>query len=193
MNYRNDPYAGGFQRPHGGQQQQFPGIANPVYNGNYMPPPSTTPRALTPTSADAPGFNSALEFNPVPSPALPPVPVVGAEVATPPAPKSSGFSLSSIGGNIKDLQGLVERMGGLDGIITTMTKVQKVVGSVQQMAPLIKVLAGSFGKKSDSASSDDDIEEYVPKRRRRRRTGSSGRRRRVGSGTNGSRKRRPRR
>jgi len=189
MNYRNDSYAGGFQRPHGGQQQ-FPGIANPVYNGNYMPPPSATPRALTQTPGEAPGFNSAPEFNLAPVPA--PAPSVGAEAAAPPAPKSSGFSLSSIGGNIKDLQGLVERMGGLDGILTTMTKVQKVVGSFQQMAPLIKVLAGSFGKKSSSDSSDDDIDEYVPKRRRKRRRGSNSRRR-VGSGTNGSRKRRPRR
>ncbi|WP_143044376.1 hypothetical protein [Paenibacillus sp. CF384] len=99
----------------------------------------------------------------------------------------SGFNLAT---SLNDLKGVVDRMGGIDGIVTTMGKVQKVVGSITQMAPLIKVLAGSFGKKGASVTSTDDDDDAPPKRRKRKRrrtaTGKSG-------VTPGGRRRRPRR
>jgi hypothetical protein len=86
--------------------------------------------------------------------------------------KAGGFSLASLG----EIKGFVDRIGGIDGILTTVTKVQKVMSSVSQMAPLVKVLMGSFGKKSSDDSDDEDSSEWKPKRRKRRKTGS-------GSGT----------
>ncbi len=80
--------------------------------------------------------------------------------------------------SLTEIKGFVDRIGGLDGILTTVGKVQKVVSSVSQMAPLVKVILGSFKKDSGSDAADDDIE-VVPKKRKRRRkpTGSAGRRR----------------
>ncbi|MNV84997.1 hypothetical protein D3C71_1789150 [compost metagenome] len=46
----------------------------------------------------------------------------------------------------------------------TMSKVQKIVQNVQQMAPMLKVLMASFGKKK-AAESD------APRRKRRKRKG----------------------
>lgn len=90
-----------------------------------------------------------------------------------PAQPKKGFSLANLGSlaNLNEIKGFVDRMGGLDGILTTVTKVQKVVGSITQMAPLVKVLMGSFGKKSISKS-DDASSEWKPKRRKRRKTGT---------------------
>ncbi|MNH31968.1 hypothetical protein D3C79_923810 [compost metagenome] len=100
--------------------------------------------------------------------------------------KASGFSLANLG----EIKGFVDRIGGLDGILSTMTKVQKVVSSVTQMAPLVKVLMGSFGKKSATVSDDNlaDDGEWRPKRRRRRKPSGG-----TGKGNSGNRRRPPKR
>lgn len=82
----------------------------------------------------------------------------------------AGFSLDKIG----ELKGVVDRLGGIDGILNSVGKMQKVVTNLQQMAPLIKVLAGSFKKESKSSQksySDDDDVIVRPKRRKRRKPG----------------------
>ena len=91
-----------------------------------------------------------------------------------PMAKPGGFSLSNLG----DLKVMIDRFGGIDGIVATVQKVQKVVSSMQQMAPMLKLLAGSLGKKKKAAVAADD-EEYIPprRRRRRRRNGSTSRHR----------------
>lgn len=102
----------------------------------------------------------------------------------PPAPQpSSGFSLASLSKlpNMTEIKGFVDRMGGIDGILSTVTKVQKVVSSVTQMAPMVKVLFGSFGKKGAS-SSDPGVTVQSPRRRNRRRGGTGTSRPRAGSG-----------
>ena len=70
---------------------------------------------------------------------------------------------------------MIDRMGGIDGVLEHVTKIQKIMSSVQQMAPMLKLL---MGKKASPAALDED--DYVPRRyrrrRRRRRTGSSRRR-----------------
>lgn len=96
-------------------------------------------------------------------------------------PKAGGFSLANLG----ELKGFVDRIGGIDGILSSVQKVQKVVSSVSQMAPLIKVLMGSFSKKS-TATDDDEAGEWKPKRRKRRKPG-------TGSGTARRRTRKRRR
>jgi hypothetical protein len=85
--------------------------------------------------------------------------------------------------NLADLKLIIDRMGGIDGILSTVQKVQKIVGTVQQFAPMIKLLAGSLGKgKAASASADN---EWRPRRRRRR----GGSRRRAVRSRRGARRR----
>ncbi|OAB36056.1 hypothetical protein [Paenibacillus glacialis] len=81
----------------------------------------------------------------------------------------SGFSLANIG----ELKGVIDRMGGIDGIVSSMGKFQKVMSGVQQMAPLIKLMMGSFGKgKTKGTPEDDDPIYYTPRKRRRKKTSS---------------------
>jgi hypothetical protein len=58
----------------------------------------------------------------------------------------AGSSNPLRGINFNQIKGYVDRMGGIDGIIGTMTKVQKFMGTFRQMAPMLKVLFNSFGK-----------------------------------------------
>ncbi|THF77343.1 hypothetical protein [Cohnella fermenti] len=89
--------------------------------------------------------------------------------------------------NLNDLKGMLDRMGGVEGLLSNVGKVQKFMTTVQQMAPLIKLFMGKKGGSSD----DDSEDSYRPRRRRRRRRRSSNRRtRRYGSGSgSGSRER----
>ncbi len=81
--------------------------------------------------------------------------------------------------NMNDIKNLVDRMGGIDGIMTTVGKAQKVVSTVQQMAPMLKLLMGSFGSKAAATDNDTfDEEDYSPTRKRRRRRKRSATRRR---------------
>lgn len=101
-----------------------------------------------------------------------------------------GFSLSNLTSmaNLNEIKGFVDRMGGLDGILSTITKVQKVVGTITQMAPLAKVFMGSFGKKSNAKESNSggSSVERRPPRRKSRRTGTGNGR--TKSGTVGRRR-----
>lgn len=88
--------------------------------------------------------------------------------------KKSGFSIS-------DIKQVIDRMGGIDGIVETMGKVQKVMNSVSQIAPVAKLLMGTLlpGKKKDEEAEDEN--EYRPKRKRRRKR-TTGRNRTPSSG-----------
>jgi hypothetical protein len=105
----------------------------------------------------------------------------------------AGTGSGGIGGllgnfNFGQLKGLVDRLGGIDGVIGTMGKVQKMMASFQQMAPMLKVLIGAFGSKAAtknagrlSAGSRKRRKRRAPQVRRaggRRRYGSRGRPRR---------------
>lgn len=98
-----------------------------------------------------------------------------AEVVTPtvlpaaPAPTGASGLLSKLPFNINvqnlnDLKALVDRMGGIEGVVATAGKVQKFMSTVQQMAPLIKLFMGKKG----SSSSSEGVGTYRPRRRRRR-------------------------
>jgi len=100
---------------------------------------------------------------------------------------AGGGSNPLSGLNMKQISGFVERMGGIDGILGTMGKVQKFMSSFQQMAPMIKVLFNSFTGKVKSAD-DDDV--AAPRSRKRRKKSSAARRRTGGKGTSTKRKRR---
>uniref|UniRef100_A0A4Y8PZU5 Tyrosine protein kinase n=2 Tax=Paenibacillus athensensis TaxID=1967502 RepID=A0A4Y8PZU5_9BACL len=74
-------------------------------------------------------------------------------------------------------------MGGIEGIMGTMGKVQKFVTTFQQMAPMFKVMFNSFGGKVKSTDDDDFAD--LPRRRKRRRGG----RRRKARGSSRRRRR----
>lgn len=91
-------------------------------------------------------------------------------------PASSNF-LSNL--NFKDIKGFIDRMGGIEGVMSTLTKVQKTMQTFQQMAPMLRLLLPKLGAKSTSLDDDDD---YYQRRRRRRRRRTS--KRRNSSSTN---------
>lgn len=99
--------------------------------------------------------------------------------------------------NMNDVKNLIDRMGGIEGIVNNIGKVQKVMQGFQQLAPMFSVLAGALGKKKGGGGSSpashtdthDDGYEYRPRKRR-----SSGSRRRSGTRrTSGSSKTKRRR
>ncbi|SFE73537.1 hypothetical protein SAMN05216378_3886 [Paenibacillus catalpae] len=182
MNYRNYPGGGGHSNPH-----QYP--PHSPHSGHHRRGYARN------TSQGFNSFQNPLGFGSetAPIPPAPPVfsteetiiqqedslpvvvPATAAELVETTTPAKSGsFNMPSL----NEIKGFVDRIGGLDGILTTVGKVQKVVSSVSQMAPLVKVIFGSFKKDSGSDVTDDDVE-LVPKKRKRRRkpTGSAGRRR----------------
>jgi hypothetical protein len=89
---------------------------------------------------------------------------------------SGASSGSGSGFNFNQVKTFVDRMGGIDGIMGTMGKMQKIFQSVQQMAPMMKLLMGSFLKGGGSATTTgrgNRLERWPSSGRR-----SSGRRRR---------------
>jgi hypothetical protein len=72
--------------------------------------------------------------------------------------------------NINQIKGIVDRMGGIDGVMGHVGRIQKFIQSMQQMAPMIKVLMGSFGNKATTAAKlDGDGLTAAGRRRRKRR------------------------
>jgi hypothetical protein len=92
-----------------------------------------------------------------------PVPFEGAGNAASGGASSLSSMLSGI--NVTQIKGFVDRMGGIEGIIGTMTKVQKVMANLRQMAPMLKLLFNSFGK----VKSTRTVHNNLPLRRRKRR------------------------
>ncbi|MBD0383313.1 aminotransferase [Paenibacillus sedimenti] len=88
---------------------------------------------------------------------------------------AGGSSNPLSGLNFKQIAGFVDRMGGIDGIIGTMGKVQKFMNSFQQMAPMMKVLFNSFGK--GKVASESNLEDLLPRKRKRRKKSGTARRR----------------
>lgn len=82
----------------------------------------------------------------------------------------ANFNLASLAkyADPDELKGLVDRFGGLDGILATVTKVQKVMSTVGQMAPMAKVFTGIFGNKRASGQEQTTAQSstYVPARRK---------------------------
>lgn len=99
-----------------------------------------------------------------------------------------GSSNPLSGLNMKQISGFVERMGGIDGILGTMGKVQKFMSSFQQMAPMVKTIFGAMGK--GKVASGDSVEVFKPKRKRRKKSGSAGRRKGGSKSGTAKRKRR---
>jgi hypothetical protein len=81
---------------------------------------------------------------------------------TPASPASSGFNL----GQIKDL---IDRMGGIEGVMANVTKVQSFIKNMQQMAPMFKLLLNSFGSKAATTNVNSKLDGLPRPRRRQNR------------------------
>lgn len=94
-------------------------------------------------------------------------------------PSAGAAAGGAAGGfNFGQIKGIVDRMGGIDGIIGTMTRVQRMVQSFQQVAPMFKLLMSSFAKASTAKAVGAG---NWPKRSRKRRSsGLSAQHRRKG-------------
>jgi hypothetical protein len=99
---------------------------------------------------------------------------------------ASSFSSMLNGINVTQIKGFVDRMGGMEGIIGTMTKVQKIMANLQQMAPMLKLLFNSFGKVKSTNTDYDEL----PLRRRKRRKKSGSAPRKSGKNSYARRSRR---
>ncbi|WP_440116287.1 tyrosine protein kinase [Paenibacillus sp. QZ-Y1] len=162
-------------------QPMYPGVE--PYYPHYGEVESS---GLVPYGQGAPGGNFLGGGDPL-TPTVP--------VQAPTATGGSGFSLANIG----ELKGMIDRFGGIDGIMNGIGKMQKVVGGFQQMAPMMKLVMGilPFGKgKTNKSAADADFEEYTPRRpRKRRKKTTTAPRRRTTSTTprrkSNSTKRRP--
>lgn len=93
-------------------------------------------------------------------------------------PAAAGGAAKSTGGfsmpNLNDIKGIVDRLGGIEGILATVGKVQKVMQTFQQFAPMAKLITGLLpgGKGSKFQSGSGGLDEYKPSRRRRSKGGS---------------------
>ena len=112
------------------------------------------------------------------SPYLPAVPA-----AQPPAKSGAAGLLSKL--DFNQIKATIDRMGGIEGILATVSKVQQVMQTVSQFGPMLKMIIPKFGSKS---SDYDDEDDYPRRRRRRKRRHSSG----IRSGSGGRRRRRRR-
>ncbi|KAF6570169.1 tyrosine protein kinase [Paenibacillus polymyxa] len=134
------------------------------------------------SSSPYPGLDPYSEVPQVDSSALvpyeAPASITDSAVVTPdPAPAKGGL-LGGLGnlGNLNDIKGIIDRMGGIDGIVATVGKVQKIMSSVQQFAPMAKLIMGSlpaFNKNASKKSTTqitEELDEYTPPRRRRKKT-----------------------
>jgi hypothetical protein len=134
------------------------------------------------SSSPYPGLDPYSEVPQVDSSALvpyeAPASITDSAVVTPdPAPAKGGL-LGGLGnlGNLNDIKGIIDRMGGIDGIVATVGKVQKIMSSVQQFAPMAKLIMGSlpaFNKNASKKSTTqitEKLDEYTPPRRRRKKT-----------------------
>lgn len=71
---------------------------------------------------------------------------------------------------MEQIKGIIDRMGGIDGIVNSMGKVQKVMSGFQQMAPMVKLFMGNFGKNKGSSgalAAEEDAALYSPNRRKK--------------------------
>ncbi|CAM3662029.1 tyrosine protein kinase [Cohnella lubricantis] len=126
-------------------------------NQGGSPPPQGTYPGIGDPFAGPPAL-----YNPVQ--VLPPTTIQS--TPTPAAPAKGGGLSSMI--NFNEIKGMVERMGGIDGILANVGKLQKIMATMQQMAPVLRLLIGKGTAGTAAADESDGV-----RPRKRRRTGKS--------------------
>lgn len=109
-------------------------------------PPQNKKRKASAASSKAVGGNSQVRKPRIAKPRydLNNVEVQGLFGGSPVFGPGSGAPAASAASSGGDIFAFFKRIGGLDGIISTMSKVQKMYTIMQQMGPIFK-LFGSFG------------------------------------------------
>jgi hypothetical protein len=79
--------------------------------------------------------------------------VLPAQTVTTTAKGGLPFNIS----NITDLKAMVDRMGGIEGVLATVGKFQKFMSTMQQMAPMIKLFMGNKGGKAATANTTKKV------------------------------------
>jgi hypothetical protein len=69
--------------------------------------------------------------------------------------------------NMEQVKQFIDRMGGIEGIVNTLTRVQKLVQSVQQITPMLKLLLPKAGA-TTAAEEEEEWDDISPRRRRPR-------------------------
>jgi hypothetical protein len=97
-------------------------------------------------------------------------------------PQIGGIGAGTAGGsgkgfNIGDIKNFIDRIGGIDGVLNGLGKFQKLMSTMQQMAPLLRLLIGKGGTAAAAG-----ISTGRPRRK------SSRTRRRTGTRRGGSRR-----
>ncbi|MBP2000867.1 hypothetical protein J2Z69_001898 [Paenibacillus shirakamiensis] len=134
----------------------------------YSPQRSVIPPGY-PYGAPYPGLGaSTSSLVPLAPAAVAPVAAEATSLVAPAAAAAkTGFSLPNIGA----LKGIIDGMGGIDGVLNTMGKVQQMMQGVQQFAPMAKLVMGGLlpgGKGKTNASKNQELDEYRPRRRKSR-------------------------
>ncbi|NMO97443.1 hypothetical protein [Paenibacillus lemnae] len=136
------------------------------YPGVEVTPYSDYPAGVE-TSSFYPSYAGSTQPSIAPIDAVSNLPAVSA----PQTPAASSGGLAGLLGGLNlsniDVKGIIDRMGGIDGLIANMGKVQKVMQGFQQLAPMMSIFAGALGKKKSSSSSPGQDEFQYPARRRR--------------------------
>ncbi len=105
-------------------------------------------------------------------PSSPLTPDTTEEIDVPTGSAINPGSFSSLLGNIGGIRQWIDRMGGIDGVLANVSKMQKLMGTIQQMAPMMKMLMSGWGAaKANAINKNNNLAEELtrmPRRRRRR-------------------------
>ncbi|MBW5445741.1 hypothetical protein GE107_06635 [Cohnella sp. CFH 77786] len=78
--------------------------------------------------------------------------------------------------NLAEWKLMLDRLGGIDGVLTTMGKLQKIVTTMQQMAPLLRLFIGK-GAAVKAADASGGARRNRKSRRKKRSRRPSGQKR----------------
>ena len=100
----------------------------------------------------------------------------------PPVSQAGGglFGGGRTGQMLGELQGFVNRMGGIDGILATVGKIQKLMSTVQQITPMLGLLLKKNPGPAVSSTASASSRKSGSRRRRRSAQGRTGRTSRSG-------------
>jgi hypothetical protein len=123
---------------------------DPFLSDGLVQQPFNTSGSGFPGQPPFPGFNG-----------FPGVPGYGQSTALTTPSTGAGSSF-----NFNQIKGFIDRMGGIDGVMGHVSRIQKLIQSIQQMSPMLKVLMGSLGKAKTKSRLDGDGLAF-PERRKR--------------------------
>ncbi|WP_276356577.1 hypothetical protein [Cohnella caldifontis] len=155
MNDPNSPSLRGWNQPQG-FGGGFPGIGNPGFGNPGFGPP---------TAGGDPFFVAG-------PPAL-----VNPTVLPPQFGGAGAGGGTGKGFNFGDIKGFIDRMGGIDGVLNGLGKFQKLMSTMQQMAPLLRLLIGKGGTAAAAGISSGKVRRRSSRTRRRARARKGGSRR----------------